>query len=60
MRAQPEASHYIHGQFVEDDTGPAIETRYPATGEIIARLHGAGQERVNEAVASKSAMFSSS
>lgn len=52
MRAQPEASHYIHGQFVEDESGPVIESRYPANGEVIARLHGAGQERVNEAVAS--------
>ena len=41
MKAQPKASHYINGSYVEDDGGPAMEVIYPATGEVIARLHAA-------------------
>ncbi|MCR4265299.1 betaine-aldehyde dehydrogenase [Nitratireductor sp. ZSWI3] len=41
MRAQPKASHYINGRYVEDDQGTAIDILYPATGEAIARIHSA-------------------
>lgn len=41
MKAQPNASHYINGRFVEDERGAPIEVIYPATGEVIARLHSA-------------------
>ena len=41
MRAQPQASHFIDGAFVEDISGAEIEVIYPATGEVIARLHEA-------------------
>ena len=41
MRAQPRASHYIDGGYVEDDAGDAFDSLYPATGETIARLHAA-------------------
>jgi len=41
MKAQPKASHYINGRFVDDNQGAAIESIYPATGETIARLHAA-------------------
>ncbi|MGW9231342.1 betaine-aldehyde dehydrogenase [Pseudorhizobium sp. NPDC055634] len=52
MRAQPTASHYIDGEYVEDATGTVIESIYPATGEVIARLHAATPAIVAKAVAS--------
>ncbi|TWG93389.1 betaine-aldehyde dehydrogenase [Mesorhizobium sp. J18] len=41
MNAQPKASHYINGRYVEDEQGAAIEVIYPATGETIATVHAA-------------------
>ena len=41
MRAQPKASHFIAGDFHEDHSGDVIDSIYPATGEVIARLHAA-------------------
>jgi betaine-aldehyde dehydrogenase len=41
MKAQPKASHYINGSFVEDEQGKALPVIYPATGETIATLHSA-------------------
>ncbi len=38
MKAQPQASHFIDGEYVEDVSGTVIESIYPATGEVIARL----------------------
>ena len=52
MRAQPTASHYIDGEYMEDATGTVIESIYPATGEVIARLHAATPAIVEKAVAS--------
>ncbi len=50
MRAQPKASHYINGRFVEDDQGAALPVIYPATGETIATLHAATPNVVELAV----------
>ena len=50
MRAQPKASHYINGRFVDDDQGPPLDVIYPATGEVIARLHAATPNIVELAV----------
>jgi betaine-aldehyde dehydrogenase len=50
MRAQPRGSHYINGQFVDDAVGPILESIYPATGEVIARLHEATEAVINAAV----------
>lgn len=50
MRAQPQASHFINGQFVEDTAGKPFDVIYPATGEVIARLHGATPAIVEQAV----------
>ena len=33
MKAQPKASHYINGRFVEDEGGAELAVIYPATGE---------------------------
>ena len=50
MRAQPKASHYIDGRFVEDETGQELPVTYPATGETIATLHAATPDVIARAV----------
>lgn len=52
MKAQPAASHFVDGTYVEDTAGAVIEVIYPATGEVIARLHEASPAIVEAAVAS--------
>lgn len=52
LRAQPVASHYIDGAYVEDASGALIECVYPATGEVVARLHSATPALIERAVAS--------
>ncbi|MEC8629279.1 MAG: betaine-aldehyde dehydrogenase [Pseudomonadota bacterium] len=39
--AQPTASHFINGQYVEDTAGTPIPVIYPATGETIATVYSA-------------------
>ncbi len=51
MKAQPNASHFIDGEYVEDTAGTVIESIYPATGEVIARLHAATPAIVERAIA---------
>ncbi len=51
MKAQPKASHFIDGEYVEDTAGTVIESIYPATGEVIARLHAATPAIVEKAIA---------
>ncbi|ACP24493.1 betaine aldehyde dehydrogenase [Sinorhizobium fredii NGR234] len=51
MKAQPKASHFIDGEYVEDTAGTVIESIYPATGEVIARLHAATPDIVEKAIA---------
>ncbi|TIT17152.1 MAG: betaine-aldehyde dehydrogenase, partial [Mesorhizobium sp.] len=41
MRAQPTASHYVNGRYIEDEGGAPLPVIYPATGETIATLHSA-------------------
>lgn len=41
MKAQPKASHFVNGDWLEDTAGAPIEVIYPGTGETIARLHAA-------------------
>lgn len=50
MKAQPQASHFIDGAYVEDSAGTVIESIFPATGEVIARLHAATPAIVENAV----------
>ncbi|MDZ5698399.1 betaine-aldehyde dehydrogenase [Chelativorans sp. M5D2P16] len=52
MRAQPKASHYINGDFVEDTQGDPLAVLYPATAETIARLHLATPNIIELAVES--------
>ena len=51
MDAQPKASHFIDGEYVEDTTGTPIEVVYAATGEVIARLHEATPALIERALA---------
>ena len=55
MRAQPVASHFINGKYVEDKNGKVIECVFPATGEVVAKLHSATPEIVEQAIASAQA-----
>ncbi len=50
MRAQPEASHYVNGIFVEDASGTEMPVIHPATTEVIARVHAATPAIVERAV----------
>ena len=50
MRCQPTASHDIAGKPFEDLTGAVLDSVYPATGEVIARLHAASDTTVDRAV----------
>ena len=52
MKAQPKASHFIDGAYVEDAAGAPFDSIYPATGEVIARLHAATPAIVEKAIAS--------
>jgi len=52
MKAQPVASHFVDGAYVEDTAGAPIEVVYPATGEVIARVHEATAAVVERALAS--------
>jgi betaine-aldehyde dehydrogenase len=51
MKAQPKASHYINGRYVEDEQGTPLPVIHPATSEVIAMLHGATENTVELAVA---------
>ncbi|MDP3524951.1 MAG: aldehyde dehydrogenase family protein, partial [Hoeflea sp.] len=55
MTVQPQASHHIAGAYVEDSAGAVIESIYPATGEVNARLHSATPAIVEQAVAAAKA-----
>lgn len=52
MKAQPVASHFVDGAYVEDKAGAPIEVIYPATGEVIAVVHEATAAVVDRALAS--------
>ncbi len=51
MRAQPNASHFVDGQYLEDTAGDPIDVVYPATGEVIARVHEATDAVIEAALA---------
>jgi betaine-aldehyde dehydrogenase len=52
MIAQPKASHFVDGRYVEDKAGEPIEVIYPATGEVIAVVHEATPAVIEAALAS--------
>jgi len=55
MIAQPTASHFINGAYVEDTAGDVIDVIYPYTGEVIAKVHAATPAIVEQAIASAKA-----
>jgi betaine-aldehyde dehydrogenase len=50
MKAQPKASHYINGQYVDDSHGAPLHVVYAATGEVIAELRAATPNIIELAV----------
>ncbi len=54
MMAQPKASHFVDGNYIEDKAGAVIEVIYPATGAVIAVLHEATPAVIEQALASAS------
>ena len=52
MIAQPRASHFVDGAYVEDRDGAVIDVIFPATGEVIARVHEATPAIIERALAS--------
>ncbi|MFE3836345.1 betaine-aldehyde dehydrogenase [Pseudogemmobacter sonorensis] len=52
MKAQPKASHFVDGAWLEDEAGATVEVLYPGTGEVIARLHEATPGVIEAALAS--------
>jgi betaine-aldehyde dehydrogenase len=50
--AQPPASHFVDGTYVEDTAGARFDCIYPATGEVIALLHAATPAIIDRALAS--------
>lgn len=55
MKMQPKASHFVNGRYVEDTAGEAFDVHYPATGEVIARLHAATPAIIEEALSAAEA-----
>ena len=52
MKTQPKASHFVDGAYLEDTAGTPFDCVYPATGEVIARLHAATPQIIEQAVQS--------
>ena len=50
MQAQPQASHYIDGAYVDDPAGAVIEVIHPGDGSVIARVHEATPALIDRAL----------
>ncbi len=50
MIAQPKASHFVNGAYLEDTAGAVIEVTFPGTEEVIARLHEATPAVIEAAI----------
>jgi betaine-aldehyde dehydrogenase len=55
MRAQPKASHYVGGSYLESRTGTPFDSLYPATGEVIAQIRAADDAVIEAAIRSAQA-----
>lgn len=49
--AQPKASHFVGGYYIEDSSGSEIAVIYPYSGQQIATVHAATDSIVEQAVA---------
>jgi len=47
---QPKASHFVNGRYLEDTAGAAMEVICPATDEVIAILHEATPDVIDQAL----------
>ncbi|MGB3277777.1 MAG: betaine-aldehyde dehydrogenase [Pseudorhodobacter sp.] len=54
MIAQPNASHFVDGEWMEDSNGAVIDVINPATGAVIAQVHEATKAVMDAALASAS------
>ncbi|WP_415183779.1 betaine-aldehyde dehydrogenase [Phaeovulum sp.] len=52
MIAQPKASHFVDGAYLEDTAGAPIEVIYPGNGAVIATLYEATPKVIEAALAS--------
>ena len=50
MRAQPQASHYVGGSYLESQHGTPFDSLYPATGEVIAQIQTADDAVIEAAI----------
>jgi betaine-aldehyde dehydrogenase len=48
--AQPTASHFVDGAYVEDTSGDAISVIYPFTGDEVAQVHSASDDVLERAI----------
>lgn len=55
MIAQPTASHFINGIYVEDMAGKPIDVIFPATGEQVAKVYSATPAIIEKAILSAKA-----
>jgi betaine-aldehyde dehydrogenase len=55
MLAQPTASHFVNGRYVDDSTGVPLPVIFPGTGETIAQLNEATPAVIEAALASAQA-----
>jgi betaine-aldehyde dehydrogenase len=55
MQAQPKASHFVNGQYLEDAGGTSLPVIFPGTGETIAQLHEATPDVIEAALAAAKA-----
>jgi betaine-aldehyde dehydrogenase len=55
MIAQPKASHFVNGDWMEDSAGAVIDVINPANGMVIAQVHEATPAVIDAALASAAA-----
>lgn len=52
---KPTASHFVNGVYLEDTAGEVIDIIYPATGEVIGKVHAATPAVIEAALTSAAA-----
>ena len=55
MQAQPKASHFVNGAYLEDKAGTPMPVIFPGTGETIAQVHEATTAVIEAALAAAKA-----
>ncbi len=52
LNLTPPGSHFVDGEYVDDTAGAEISAVFPATGEVVAKLHSATPAIIDAAVSS--------